>query len=112
MSASEHQRIGKLCTPSVFDWVVTIGDDAANYLAPAALENDCLVRSFGDAISAGTFVNSKLEQGAVVLAKGSEGGIFVEEALKILLHSTTDTKQLVRQEPAWMEAKTRFFSKF
>lgn len=112
MSASEHQRIGKLCTPSVFDWVVTIGDDAANYLAPAALENGCLVRSFGDAISAGTFVNSKLEQGAVVLAKGSEGGIFVEEALKILLHSTTDTKQLVRQEPAWMEAKTRFFSKF
>ncbi|NLA42872.1 hypothetical protein GX865_01770 [Candidatus Saccharibacteria bacterium] len=112
LSAAEHDKIGRMCRPDLFDWVVTVGDEAARHLAPAALENGCLVRSFSDAISAGAFVHSKLEAGAIVLAKGSEGGIFVEEAIKILLRSTDDTKKLVRQEPAWLEAKTRFFSKF
>ena len=49
---------------------------------------------------------------AVVLAKGSQNGIFAEEALKIMLKSTDDMKKLVRQEPEWLEIKTNFFSKF
>ena len=52
------------------------------------------------------------ERGAVVLAKGSQNGIFAEEALKIMLKSTDDMKKLVRQEPEWLEIKTNFFSKF
>lgn len=112
VSAIEHQRIGQLCQPGMIDWVVTIGDEAARYLAPAAAANGCAVRSFPDAISAGAFVHSKLDRGAIVLAKGSEGGIFAEEAIKIILRSTDDTKKLVRQEPAWLEAKTAFFSRF
>lgn len=111
-SAAEHEKIGRMCRPEIFDWVVTVGDEAAKYLAPMAQQNGCLVRSFSDAISAGSFVHSKLEQGAIVLAKGSEGGIFVEESVKILLRSVDDTKKLVRQEPAWLEAKTKYFSKF
>ena len=57
-------------------------------------------------------MHSKLERGAVVLAKGSQNGIFAEEALKIMLKSTDDMKKLVRQEPEWLEIKTNFFSKF
>lgn len=112
MSAEEHARIGSLCHPSGIDWVVTIGEDAGKYLAPAAQANGCFVRSFPDAISAGAFVHSRIEAGAVILAKGSQGGIFAEEALKVLLHSSNDMKYLVRQDPAWLEAKTKFFSKF
>lgn len=112
VSAYEHQRIGQLCQPDSLNWVVTIGGEAAQYLAPAAIANGCAVKSFPDAISAGAFVHGKLDRGAVVLAKGSEGGIFAEEAIKIILRSTDDTKKLVRQEPAWLEAKTAFFSKF
>ena len=111
-SQAEHAKIGAMLHPDAFDWVVTVGDEAARYLAPAAQENGCLVRSFSSAISAGAFVHSKIDPGAVVLAKGSEGGIFVEEALKVILHSTDDVKKLVRQEPAWLDAKTTFFSKF
>jgi UDP-N-acetylmuramoyl-tripeptide--D-alanyl-D-alanine ligase len=111
-SAAEHEKLGRLCKPDLVDRVVTIGEEAARYTAPAAQANGCVVKSFSDAISAGAFVHSKLERGAVVLAKGSEGGIFVEEAIKIILHSTDETKQLVRQEPAWLEAKAKFFSKF
>lgn len=111
-SAAEHEKLGRLCTPDGVDWVVTIGDEAAKYLAPAALDNGCYVKTFADAISAGSFVHSKLERGAVVLAKGSEGGIFAEEAIKIIVQSTDEAKKLVRQDPAWLEAKSKFFSKF
>lgn len=111
-SAVEHQKIGAMCSPDVIDWVVTVGDEAEKYLAPAAAQNGCFVKSFRDAISAGAFVNKYLDRGGVVLVKGSEAGIFTEEAVKVLLHSTEDEQQLVRQSPAWLEAKNNFFSRF
>lgn len=111
-SAAEHERIGRMCTPDQIDWVITIGEEAAKFLAPAAQANGCVVKSFPDAISAGSYIHQFIEPGAIILAKGSEGGIFVEEAVKILLHSIDDNDQLVRQTPDWLEAKAQFFSRF
>lgn len=111
-SATEHEHLGRMCRPDQIDWVITVGDEAAKYLAPAAQANGCPVKSFPDAISAGSFVHQYIELGAIVLAKGSEGGIFVEEAVKIILHSIDDNDKLVRQTPAWLEAKSQFFSRF
>ena len=51
-----------------------------------------------------------IEEGAVVLAKGSQGNIYAEEAVKELLHSTSDDHKLVRQSPAWIQTKTNYFS--
>ena len=111
-SAVEHDTLGRMCRPETLDWVITIGDEAERYLAPAAKANGCAVRSFRDAISAGAYLNKVLETGGIALIKGSEGGIFAEEAVKIVLHSTDDEAKLVRQTPVWLEAKTRFFSRF
>jgi hypothetical protein len=60
-------------------------------------------------IDAGAFARKVLEEGAVVLAKGSQGGIYTEEALKILLRRTEDDRQLVRQSPEWMKTKQDYF---
>lgn len=111
-SAQEHEALGRLCDPALLAWVVTIGDDAEKYLAPAAKARGCQVKSFKTAIDAGAFARSVLEEGAAVLAKGSQGGIYTEEAIKILLHSTQDDHKLVRQSPAWIRTKNEFFSKF
>lgn len=111
-SQYEHEQIGRMCTPELLDWVVTIGDEAAKYLAPVAQANGCTVKSFPDALSAGAYIHQYIEPGAVILAKGSEGGIFVEEAIKVILHSIDDNAKLVRQTPAWLEAKSQFFAKF
>lgn len=108
----EHETIGKMCDPSLLAWVVTIGEDAERYLAPAARANGCQVKSFKTALQAGAFVHQVLEPGAIILAKGSEGGIYTEEAVKILLHSTDDEEQLVRQSARWLETKRIFFSQF
>lgn len=107
-----HKSVGEVCDPRLLDWVITVGDDAQKYLAPAATSRGCQVRSFKSPYDAGAFAHSVLQRGAVVLAKGSQNGVFTEEALKELLHSTEEEKQLVRQGADWLERKQAQFGKF
>jgi UDP-N-acetylmuramyl pentapeptide synthase len=109
-SAAEHEELGRMCDPNQLAWVVTVGAESEKYLAPAAKSRGCQVKSFKDSLSAGAFVNSVIQPGAVVLFKGSQGGIFLEEAVKIVLHSAEDESQLVRQSREWLEKKKKFFS--
>lgn len=110
-SAQAHEKIGKLCDPAQIEWVVTIGDEAGKYLAPAALSKGCQVKSFKSPYDAGGFVHSVLKHGAVILAKGSQNGVFAEEAVKVLLHSTEDEERLVRQSQTWLDRKEAQFEK-
>lgn len=110
-SAQAHEAIGLLCDPAKVEWVVTIGEEAAKYLAPAAQKHGCQVKSFASPYEAGGFVHSILKPGAVVLAKGSQNGVFAEEAVKILLHSTEDEAYLVRQSAMWIQKKDDQFDR-
>lgn len=110
-SEAEHRALGKLCDASLLSWVITVGDEAEKYLAPEARARGCQVRSFKSAIDAGGFVHSVIEQNAVVLAKGSQGGIYVEEAVKVIALLSEDSK-LVRQSLQWQVVKQEFFSRF
>ena len=109
-SPEAHRKAGELCSPNKLSWVVTVGKDAEEYLAPAAMKQGCQVRSFASPYEAGGFVHGVLKPGTVVLAKGSQNGVFTEEALKVLLHSTEDEVKLVRQEPSWLKVKQDQFS--
>ena len=109
-SEEEHQKLGNLCDPNLLAWVITVGDEAEKYLAPYARARGCQVKSFKSALDAGAFAHSVLEENAVVLIKGSQGDIYLEEAVKILLHETSEDQALVRQSPAWIERKTAFFT--
>lgn len=111
-SASAHTAIGELCNGNQLAYVVTVGDEARKYIAPAAQTNGCQVISFKSALEAGAFVHKVLETGAAILFKGSQGGIYLEEAVKIVLHSTEEESKLVRQSPYWLATKQTFFSNF
>lgn len=111
-SAASHEEIGNFCDPAKLEWVVTIGEEAGTYLAPAAEKRGCQVRSFKTPYQAGGFVHSILKTGAVVLVKGSQNGVFAEETVKDLLHSIDDEEQLVRQDEYWMKIKENQFSAF
>jgi UDP-N-acetylmuramoyl-tripeptide--D-alanyl-D-alanine ligase len=39
------------------------------------------------------------------LAKGSQNGVFAEEAVKLLLANPDDADKLVRQSPVWLKKK-------
>lgn len=110
-SAEEHKKLGELCDPSQLAWVVTVGDEAEKYLVPAAKARGCQVRSFKNSLLAGAFVRGILEKGAVILIKGSEGGIYLEEAVKALIQNPEDESKLVRQSTKWLEKKSAFFQK-
>lgn len=111
-SKQAHEQVGAACDPTLLDWIVTVGDEAERYLAPAAGSKGCQVRSFKSPYEAGGFVHSVMHPGAVILAKGSQNGVFTEESVKTLLHNTEEEAQLVRQEPEWMAVKYKQFNKF
>lgn len=110
-SAIEHEKLGMMCDPSMLSWVITIGDEAEKFLAPAAKARGCQVKSFKSAIDAGAFAHSVLEEGAAILAKGSQGDVYAEEAIKVLCMMSED-ENLVRQSAEWVRIKEEFFSKF
>lgn len=109
-SPVEHEKLGKMFSPDMVDWVITVGPEAEKYLAPAAKSMGCQVRSFMNAVQAGGFAKSVLQPGGLVLLKGSQGGIFVEESVKILLRDPNRYDLLVRQSPAWLAHKEEFFA--
>ncbi len=109
-SVAEHEELGKFCDPNQLSWVVTVGSLSEKYLAPAARAKGCQVKSFENAILAGAFVRDVAEKGAVILFKGSQGGIYLEEAVKTMLHSSDDELKLVRQSSKWMKVKNKFFT--
>lgn len=109
LTVEAHDILGALCDPSQLAYVITVGDDAARYLAPAARKNGCQVVSFASALDAGAFVRKVMEPASIILFKGSQGGIYLEEAIKIVLHSTDEELQLVRQSPAWLAKKRAYF---
>lgn len=111
LSQPEHERLGKMFNPNVVDWVITVGNDAEKYLAPAARAQGCQVKSFKNAVQAGAFAHSVLRQNALVLVKGSQNQVYTEEAIKILLLDQNDVNRLVRQSPAWMATKEEFFER-
>jgi UDP-N-acetylmuramoyl-tripeptide--D-alanyl-D-alanine ligase len=111
LSPAEHEKLGNLCDPNLLSWVVTVGEQSANYLAPAARQRGCQVRSFKSAIDAGAFVHSVMEEGAAILVKGSQGGVYTEETVKIICNME-EGAELVRQSPQWLQTKANFFSKF
>ena len=107
-SADEHRKVGELCNPDLLQWVVVVGADAAKYLAPAAKARGCQVQVCLDAIEAAKFTRRVTEEGAVILVKGSQGGIYLEEAVKLLCVMTED-HELVRQTPEWLDIKQKYF---
>lgn len=112
ISAEEHKKIGRYCNPKFLDLVVTVGEDANAYLAPAAREKGGAVYEAKNSIDAGLFVKNKIKEGAVILAKGSQNGVFTEESLKPLLADEADFSKLVRQDKYWMGKKANLYSSF
>lgn len=112
VSAEGHAAVGALCDPMELAYVITVGEQANKYLAPAATLKGCRVIQCRNALEAGAEAHQLMEEGAAILFKGSQGGVYLEEAVKIVLHSTDDDHRLVRQSPKWMEKKRAFFDSF
>ena len=104
-SVQEHRDLGTYCRADQLDYVVTIGTKSRDDLAPAAEAAGCQVKSFTSPVDAGNFVKDIVVPGAVILVKGSQNGVFSEEAVKQLLRNPDDANKLVRQSDDWLSKK-------
>lgn len=107
---AEHQALGHLCDPAKLTHLITVGDMARRHLAPAAKACGCTVTSFTTAPEAAELLAELAAADTALLFKGSQSGIYLEEAVKPLLKNPADSAKLVRQSPAWQEKKRRFFT--
>lgn len=108
-SADAHLNIGNYCDPKHLEVVITIGKEANRYLAKAAESKGCEVKTFTSPYEAGGYLKSIIKPGAIVLAKGSQNGVFAEEAIKQILANPKDASKLVRQTPQWLNLKRKQF---
>ena len=110
-SADYHREVG--AAAAGLDLLVTIGDAAARWLAPAALAaglEPARWRACASPFTAGAWLRRRLEAGDTVLVKGSQNGVFAEEAARQLLADRAAAAHLVRQSPAWSRLKLRQFA--
>lgn len=108
-SAHSHTEIGNYCDPQQLELVATIGSDANQYLASAAVQKGCTVKTFNSPYEAASFIKPLIKHGGVILAKGSQNGVFAEEAVKPMLANPVDSSKLVRQSPYWLGVKRKQF---
>lgn len=108
-SERAHREVGEYCDPKKLDLVLTVGSDANRYLAPAAERRGCEVQCFLSPYQAGSYLKEQLKTGAMILFKGSQNGVFVEEAIKSVLADKADQTALVRQSDFWLRRKAEQF---
>lgn len=110
--AEGHRLVGHSC--SQIDRLVTIGQAANDYIAPAARKaglKENQIKTFLSPYEAGEYVASLIKKGDVVLVKGSQNKVFAEEAIKPILANQKDINQLVRQSGEWLRKKKTQFGR-
>lgn len=90
--------------------VILIGSLAKKYYKPILATSGIPFKYFSNPYKAGNYLQDKLVAGMVVLVKGSQNGIYSEEAIKPLLQDSRDEARLVRQSKAWLTKKKKSFS--
>jgi len=109
LAQKEHEIVAGKAV-GVADEIVLVGPLMQKFFLPEALKNGFApekIYCFGSSIAAGEFVADKLlKSSEVVLLKGSQNTIFLEEAVKILMKNPKDApKLLCRQEKEWLKIK-------
>lgn len=110
-SRQAHEEVAMACDPAMLEWVILVGEEAKKYMLPMLQKRGVRVETFLSPYEAGAFVHKVMQSKAVILVKGSQNGVFCEEAVKMLLHSTEEELQLVRQTPDWLAIKKKQFDK-
>jgi UDP-N-acetylmuramoyl-tripeptide--D-alanyl-D-alanine ligase len=98
-----HREMGFKIAEFGFDFLITVGE-AAKYTAAAATEagmDENKIACFGNSLEAGRFLQEKMSQGDVVLAKGSQGMRMEKLIKEVMAEPLQATELLCRQGKEW-----------
>jgi len=114
-SKQEHEEVARAILPIV-DELYCVGPQTAEYVIPIVKESmgkkgkTQKVEWYKNAIQAGLHIKEEMPENSIILVKGSQNTIYLEEAIKFLLENQADVKRLTRQEDFWMKTKQEFFN--
>ncbi|HLD81831.1 MAG TPA: Mur ligase family protein [Patescibacteria group bacterium] len=104
ISEKSHREIGKYIAGLAFDYLMTVGErarDIAISARRAGMPEDRVFK-FADAETAGKFLQGRIEEGDLILIKGSQG-VRMEKIVKELMAEPLRAKELlVRQDETWL----------
>ena len=98
-----HRVVGMKVAELGIDFLITVGE-ASKHTANAAREAGLAehqIAMFADSVSAGKFLQDKLEEGDVILIKGSQGVRMEKIVKEIMADPLQAPALLVRQGPEW-----------
>ena len=114
LTESDHRKIATY-VHSVADRVFLVWENMQKYLKDELEKiwyDMSKVEEFADSVTLWNRVKDELKKSdwkKLVIWKGSQNTIYLEEAIKILLANDEDSKNLVRQSDWWLRKKKRFF---
>jgi|SRR3989344_4364279 len=104
----EHEEVAEKII-GVIDYLYCVGPLTREYVLPVVQRSEEQfkeIRWFTNAKYAGEFLKENLPKDAIILVKGSQNTIFLEEAVKYILADNKDAVKLCRQEEYWMKIKS------
>lgn len=104
-----HTEVALHLNKKKLEEVVLVGALAKKYYVPILKTSEIKFKWFSNPYKAGDYLQNKLVAGMVVLVKGSQNGIYSEEAIKPLMQDCKDERFLVRQSAEWLLKKRRNF---
>lgn len=108
----EHEQIADIINKIKIKHFFCLGPNTKKYIVPKLIGSIETIRHFKTAIEVGEFLHKTLPYRAIVLVKGSQNEIFLEEAVKKILKNKSDSSKLCRQNDFWLKKKSEYFSTF
>lgn len=109
-SKIEHELVSKEILTSV-DTLYCVGPQTKKYVLPVIESSGKQINHkwFATAIDAGEYLSQNIPDGSIILIKGSQNTIFLEEALPFILQNNKDIPKLCRQDAYWLTTKRNYF---
>ena len=100
----EHEEVAKKIV-GICDTVYCVGPLTKEFVIPYCKEKGVDTTWFESNVQLAGFLKKHIEKNSVVLFKGSQNTIFLEEAVKHLLEDKQDIRLLCRQDDYWLAIK-------
>jgi len=105
----EHKIVAEALKKTGVDYFYCVGELTKKYVLPEVSKSVKTNRWFINSVELGRYLKTTLPHHSVVLVKGSQNTIFLEEAIKFILRNKKDEKKLCRQNEFWSDKKSKFF---
>lgn len=105
----EHMEAAEKIIEKKVHQVFLVGKITKKVVLPALTKKLEKVLWFDTSLAAGKYLKEHLPHRAIILVKGSQNEIFLEEAIKKILKNKKDFKNLCRQNSFWLSKKASFF---